>query len=143
MNELPEFPVVMINNRGGIIAYDELAKTRRQSLAGICAREKFVNQYFDAHGTIWAASVVKAPYPVNIWTKIVSQVYNPWFEVDYAWRVDGNYELSDLKQKLCECVDSDDDILTQFSSAKTLKALIQGAKSFHELFHKLKKRKLI
>jgi hypothetical protein len=143
MNELPEFPVIEIANRGSVAGYKAVAELCRHSLFGICHWKKFNARYFDAKGMVWSAHVVNAPYPVNIWTKILSQIYNPWFTIEFTWRGEGNYNFSELQEKLRKCVDMDDDIMTQFMEADDVKALIKEAQSFEELFAKMKNNRII
>lgn len=143
MNETPAFPVFLINNRGCVLGAKEMAPFNRTTLLGLCQAGKFKDRYFDAQGRIWSARIVKAPYPVNIWTKILSQLYNPYIDIQLEWKQEGTYALTDLQDELCKCVDKDDDILTQFMAAEKLKGLIREANSFEHLFNRLKKMNII
>lgn len=143
MNKTPDFPIFAINNRGGVIGHKAGDELNRHSLVGICQWEKFETRYFDAKGQIWSAHIADVPYPVNIWTKILGRVYNPWFTVKFAWRTEGTYTLPELQERLCQCVNMDDDILTQFMEADKLKKLIRETKTFEHLFNRMKKMNII
>jgi len=143
MKEIPEFPIIMTNSRGAVSGASGTDEISRHSLYGICHWSKYERRYFDAKGIIWSSFIVEAPYPVNIWTRIISQVYNPWFTVKFGWKSEGSYTLPELQERLCHCVDLDDDILTQFMEADKVKELIREAKSFAHLFTRMKKMKII
>ena len=80
-----------------------MAPLSRTTLVGLCQAGKLKDRYFDAEGKVWSATIVKAPYPVNIWTKILSQLYNPWIEIQLEWKQEGTFMLTELQDELCKC----------------------------------------
>ena len=100
-------------------------------------------RFYDAQGVLWSATVAKAPFKVNIWTRVLGQIYNPKFSVELGWKNERSYEFSELQEDVCKCVDMDDDILTQFIEADKLKKLIRQASNFHHLFNRMKKMRLV
>ena len=143
MNDTPTFPVFMINNRGGVLGAKEMNPLTHSSLAGICQIDNVAARYFDAHGKVWSATIARAPYPVNIWTKILAQIYNPRFQVELQWKQEGSFTLTELQERLCKCVDTNEDILTQFMEADKLKTLIRETKTFEHLFNRMKGMNII
>ena len=139
----PEFPILAVNDRGAVIGHEGADDLGRCSLVGLCQGKYERMRYYDAKGVLWSASVVKAPFKASIWTKILGQIYNPWFTVDLGWKDERTYEFPELQDDICMCVDMDDDILTQFIEADKLKKLIREASNFHHLFNRMKKMKLV
>lgn len=140
---MPTFPIIEINDLGCLIGTEKLDDMTRCSLVGICQRRYERASYYDSKGILWSVRVSKAPYPVNIWTKIMGQIYNPRFSVELQWVTERPYEFRELQEAICKCVDMDDDILTQFIEADKLKKLVLETSDFHHLFNRLKKMRLV
>lgn len=65
--------------------------------------------------------------------------YNPVIEVEPEWTKQGGYQLQELKAGINQCVDKDDDIITQFVDADTFKTVVSKATSFNDLYNALNK----
>lgn len=143
MNDTPTFPVFMIDRKGWVLGATDITPLSRTSLTGLCHASRAGVRYYDAAGSIWTSTIARAPYPVNIWTRMLSQVYNPLFAVELGWTRAGTFTLAELQDELCRCVDADDDILTQFMEPEKLKALIRETGDFTHLFRRMKKMNII
>lgn len=143
MKDTPTFPVFMIDRKGRVLGATDMAPLTRTSLNGICHASGAGVRYFDAAGSIWTSTIARAPYPVNIWTRMLCLVYNPLFAVELGWTRAGTFTLAELQDELCRCVEADDDILTQFMAPEKLKALIRETGDFTHLFKRMKKMNVI
>lgn len=89
---------------------------------------------FHRNGTryeVASATPVRSLPPLS--KLLAATVYNPSLSARYEYRPAGAYSLDDLKKALNAAIDRDDDILTQFHSAATLKARVAGATSFDDI----------
>lgn len=99
---------------------------------------------FDRNGTLWHVSEVLTPYPLNFIRKFLARtVFNPRIRIDVHWKVHRQFELDELKDMLRQIVDSDDDVITQFISAKELKSRIDKASTFENLLKKIRPHVLV
>jgi len=99
---------------------------------------------FDGNGTLWNVSEVLTPYPLNFVRKILARtVFNPRVGIDVHWKSQRQFELDELKNILRQIIDADDDVITQFISAKELKSRIDTASTFGNLLKKLRPHVLV
>ena len=89
---------------------------------------------FDATGNKWTCDLQMVGAKPSLFAKL----FNSPAQVRCLWKPLGPYDLTDLKQQLCICVDMDDDVLTQFVDRTTLKNAILASDGFEALLQTLK-----
>ncbi len=141
MAERPSYPFILIDDSTG---YLDLVDNGEQLLIsnalGFIKRVHYNFQGYDKNGFIWKISDVDSKYQVNGLTKILAYTfYNPQIEVAITWTKVNFYKLDELKISICQQVDRDDDILTQYVDKGTIKQQISNCKSFDEIISSLNK----
>lgn len=89
-------------------------------------------ELFSVDGSIWKLEQFGNKFRDTIITRFLAKtVYNPTYTVTLNWIKIGVYKLDELKQKICDCIQKDDDILTQFVSAELFIDKINNSKDFN------------
>jgi hypothetical protein len=136
---LPVFPLLAISPQNSLeLLYDDSNLQRASAL--FLLQQKDSGYLYDAAGRKWTCAM-SADSLKNTWlTRLLAHtVYNPLHKVTIKWIDHGSYNLYDLKEEINHCVDTDDDIITQFEEAEVIKAAIDRAISFDQLILALKK----
>ena len=95
---------------------------------------------FDGNGNQWSYQKVSDKFKNTFWTRLLARTfYNPIVEAKIIWTKVADYRLDELKDKLKDCVDKDDDIITQFEEADVIKSAIDKATVFDDLIKVLNK----
>lgn len=129
----PKYPLISIYNDALELIPDSSILTKATVWAVLNGNTNSVA--FDNNGRSWTYQLIAENVKDNFLTRLLANtVYNPSVEVQPRWIVKENYELSKLKSEINGCVDKDDDILTQFVEADTIKQAIIGSKTFEQIY---------
>ena len=90
--------------------------------------------YFDSNNNQWIIKNLSITRELN-WIDglLANTIYNPIIPVQIIWSHKGKYELNELKKALIDCVETDDDILTQFVDNEFLIKKIKDCTEFNNL----------
>ena len=135
---VPAFPLIVADDRHGVQIVDEDIG-QRANVLGVLTRDPNGVEY-DSAGTKWK-KIVSSPDVRDTWmTRLLARtIYNPIVPVEVKWVSLGSYTIQELVHAIHEQIDKDDDILTQFVDADTIKAGIDAARSFQDLVVALNK----
>lgn len=90
--------------------------------------------FFHRNGTRYEIASATPATPLGPLSKfLAATAYNPRLSVRYDYRSMGAYPIDELKYALHAAIDRDDDILTQFHSARKLKQRLAAATSFDDV----------
>jgi hypothetical protein len=137
----PAFPLICISSDSGIdLIPSELSFSKVSTLA-LTDRTYFDQVFlFDRDGKKWTYRQVSENFKNNWLTKTLAKTfYNPTLEVKVIWTFKETYALNELKDDLKDCVNKDDDIITQFVEADVIKSTIDDAKTFDDILDVLNK----
>jgi hypothetical protein len=139
VNTQPPYPLLVVDPKGWL-ELEADNQPRRFSLYGALNTKRWSG--YDSEGKQWRVLPDSFPYPDAWWTRLLANTfYNPRFNTELRWVVSGSYTLGELQTLICQLVDKDDDILTQFVEADEIKLTVQGCRTFDELIRKLKSMK--
>jgi hypothetical protein len=129
----PEFPIISIYNHSLDLILVEKELTTATVLGIIKGgADTFA---FDCAGNKWTYKLKTDKVNDNFWTRLLANTfYNPVVNVIPEWTILGKYDNEELKGTIINLVDKDDDILTQFVEAETLKVEINKCTSFEEIY---------
>jgi hypothetical protein len=137
--EKPEFPAIIIDRIDSLsIASTELdLETTRASV--IFNGTIFNNRkVFDCQGSVWSFHLENKELKEGFIRKLIAKtLYDPLVSAKVVWEKKAYYELKDLKESLYEMIEKDDDVLTQYFEAETLKLAVSQVKTFLQLISML------
>ena len=137
----PVFPLISIDNDGVfdiILSAVAFSNASTRILTNTTYFDKI--ELFDRNSCKWKHRQVSADLKNNWLTKLLANtVYDPILNTKVIWTFDVIYQMNELKEKLKDCVDKDDDIITQFEEADAIKASIGKATNFDEILIVLNK----
>jgi hypothetical protein len=134
----PNYPLISIYNNALELIPDSSILTKATVWAVL--NDNTISVAFDGDGRMWTYELIAENVKDNFLTRLLANtVYNPSIEVQPRWTLKENYELSKLKSVLNGCIDKDDDILTQFVEAETIKQAIIDSKTFEDIYAVLNK----
>ena len=137
----PYFPLIAVGNDGifDVMLSDAgLSKASTRALMNTAYFDGV--DLFDKTNGKWKYRQVSAQLRNSWLTKLLARtVYNPILNAEVIWTFNGTYQLFELKAKLKNCVDKDDDIITQFEEADIIKSAIGKAENFNEILEVLNK----
>ena len=132
--EKPEFPAIIIDRLDSLsIASTELdlATTRASVIFnGTIFNNRTV---FDCQGSVWSFHLENKEIKGFIRKLLAKTLYDPLVSAKVVWKKKANYELKDLKETLYEMIEKDNDVLTQYFEAETLKLAVSQVKTFAQL----------
>ena len=129
---IPKFPIISIYNHSLDIIIVEQELTTATVLGVI--KGGLDTFAFDSAGIKWTYKLKTDKVNDNFWTRLLANTfYNPVVNVIPEWTILGKYDNEELKGIIINFVDKDDDILTQFVEAETLKVEINKCTSFEEI----------
>ena len=115
----------------GIELHDQLRPTVRTTTLAIASRWWETSLIYGPDGTLWRPCAADARLRLSLLTRLLAYtLYNPVRDVPMTYRTAGTYTLDDLKRRIAECVDNDDDVLTQFMEAAQIQDGLRRAKDF-------------
>lgn len=136
---LPVFPLVAISPQDSLELLCDNSNLQKASTLFLL-QQKDNGYLYDAAGRKWSCSMSADNLKNNWYTRLLARtVYNPLHKVAVKWIDHGSYDLYDLKEEIHRCVDTDDDVITQFEEAEVIKSAIDRAISFDQLILALKK----
>jgi hypothetical protein len=108
------------------------------TLYGYIKHDTDKSVYYDKDGFKWASSIYSQKYKPALLTKLLANpFYNPTIKVERTWVKIGQYELSELVEKVNHCIDLDDVVLTQFIEGSELKAKVSNSQTFDHIVRAL------
>ena len=129
---------IEIYSGGGIEVHDRLPETVRTTALAIAKRFWVDSRLYDRDGVVWRP-VAENP-DMSGWQRVLaSTVYNPLRTIRMRHERAGEYRLPELKTRIRECVDEDDDVLTQFMEAEAIKDALEKAAGFDDVVALLKR----
>jgi hypothetical protein len=94
--------------------------------------------YYDKEGKVWSSTISSEKHKPTFLNKVLANTfYNPSIAIQRSWTQQRRYELHELKDSICRCIDKDDDILTQFIEAGILKGKVGSCADFAGLISTL------
>jgi hypothetical protein len=99
------------------------------TLYGLFKEKSDKARYFDSTGTVWQCDV-SSKYKQNFLNRLIANTINPTIKIERVWTKTGSYSLHELKSRISDCIDKDNDILTQYIEADGLKSRINNCSSF-------------
>jgi hypothetical protein len=134
----PPFPIVTIYRENAIDILNGDYPLDQTTLYGYFKHESDKSVYYDKDGFKWTSSIYSQKYKPTLLTKLLANtLYNPTIKVERTWAKIGHYELSELIEKVNHCIDSDDDVLTQFIEGSELKAKVSNSQTFDDIVRTL------
>lgn len=95
---------------------------------------------YDASGKVWRYKLSSKSFKNTFLRRLLAYTfYNPEYDTQPVWSQKGEYELDDLKDSLKQCVDKDDDVITQYEDADIIKREIDISFTFPDLVDVLNK----
>ena len=141
ISEAPELPIISIYKNVGIevINKETIKYFERASAYGLIQDSNDAKMY-SSEMEIWNLEQKTNKFKNTKWNKFLAKtVYNPSFNVTLFWKKVGAYKLTELKAKIINCIEKDDDILTQFVEADFLMYKVEHSTGFAELVSLLNK----
>jgi hypothetical protein len=141
MTDKPIYPIILTDNSTGYLdLVDNEDRLTTSNALGLIKGSYKKFQAYDKDGQMWKVDKVGSNYKINGLTKFLAYtIYNPQIKVSIIWTKIGNYQLSDLKEDIVKQLNRDDDIITQFNSAKLLREKIENCISFDSIVKTLYK----
>ena len=144
MNQIPEQPelplICIYKNRGIEIINNETIKFFNKTSAYSLIQENDDSEMYSSDMKILNLEQKTDKFKNTKWNRFLAKtIYNPSFDVTLNWNQIGTYKLTELKTKIKDCIDKDDDILTQFVDADFFKYKIDESSDFTHLIDNLNK----
>ncbi|WP_117880490.1 hypothetical protein [Aureibaculum luteum] len=135
----PEFPLISVYKKSGIdILQSESTWQKATVLAVLNGNKNSIA--FDKNGQKWNYGFKSDKVNDTFITRFLAKtVYNPIVDIKIDYNLLEKYTQQELKEEIYQCVDSDDDILTQFVESDFLKKQISESNSFESILEKLDK----
>ncbi len=129
----PKLPFIVIFNNQYVDIIDEKSITNLYK-----GHAKEINQeqegiWYANDGNTYKFTKTNKNFNNSIFNRLLSSITNKKFDTEPEWSRKDNYELSQLKKIIIECINKDDDILTQFVPAEYFIKKIETAKSLNEI----------
>lgn len=137
----PTFPLIVISNDNSLDLVPEEKYFSKVATSALIDPIAFQHNFlFDNSGNKWAYKQVSDKFKNTLLTRILAKTfYNPLLDAKVVWTKVGTYRLDELKEKLNNCVDKDNDIITQFEEADVIKSAISNASTFADVLKVLHK----
>lgn len=136
----PKTPLISIYNKGIEIIDSETIKCFNRANAYQLIKDNIDWEMYSSDMKTWKLEQKTDKFKNNTLNRFLAKtIYNPTFEVDVFWEQIEEYLLTELKTKINNCIDADDDILTQFVEADFFKYKIEKSSNFGEIIYSLKR----
>ncbi|MBJ2173674.1 hypothetical protein JBL43_05455 [Aureibaculum sp. A20] len=138
-SDTPILPLISIfKNRGVEIINSETIKYFKRSSAYSLIQDNNDSEMYSSEMNIWNLEQKTEKFKNTKWNIFLAKtIYNPSFEVNLVWEKKGIYKLTKLKTKIKNCIEKDDDILTQYVEVDFLLHKVEKSSSFSELIDAL------
>jgi hypothetical protein len=130
---MPTLPIIAIYTDYCIDIIYSFSLLEASTLYAFSRLEKDNCIYFDRNGDLWKMSAHSKKYDSTPFIRFISVFYKPSIEISIRWYHQGNFSVEQLKENINDCIDKDDDVLTQFINSETLKLKIYKSSSFDEV----------
>ncbi len=95
---------------------------------------------FDSNNLKWTYRQTVESFKSNWFTRALAKTfYNPTLDAKVIWTSKGIYSIDELKEKINDCVDNDDDIITQFEEGDVIKSAVVRSSTIDEIIQVLNK----
>ena len=141
MNQ-PSFPLILVSIEDNSFeisrSINDYSKIKAQALIDGSFFEG--TYFFDGDGFKWTYRMTSERFKNTFINRLLANsFYNPSLDAKVIWTKQGSYELNEVKELICLCVDKDDDIYTQFVEADFLKDAVNVSVTFNEVVKTLDK----
>jgi hypothetical protein len=135
----PSYPIIEIcNNETLLIIPDEMMLHNASDLGLTSLAGHGIA--FDSNGEKWTYRLTADHVRTAVTTTLLAlAVYSPVMDAAPYWTRKGTYALQELKDAIHRCVDRDDDDITQFAGADTIKRAVDHSTSFDGIYQTLNK----
>ncbi len=135
----PQYPIIEIcNNETLLIIPDEMMLHKANDLGLTSLAGHGIA--FDSNGEKWTYRLAADHVRTAVTTTLLAlAVYSPVMDAAPYWTRRGTYALQELKDAIHRCVDRDDDDMTQFAGADTIKRAVEHSTSFDGIYQTLNK----
>ncbi len=139
ITEKPQLPLISIyKNRGIEIINNETIKYFNKANAYNLIQNSSDTEMYSSKMKIWNLEQKTTEFKNTKWNRFLAKtIYNPSFEVVLFWKQINTYELEELKAKIKNCIEKDDDMLTQFVDANFFTYKIEQASNFSQIINTL------
>ena len=129
----PPFPLIVITGKHlDIVKEEHLLK--QASLLWLSKGTVSETLYFDGFSKLWKSRIKPETFKPTLLKRLLAETfYNPVLQIDRVWTQADTYTIDKLKELIIQCINEDDDILTQFIEADNLKARIQDCQDFFDI----------
>lgn len=135
----PVFPLIDIYDEHFVDLVPTEAHLSRAAVTEILEEDNH-SELYDSEGNVWHYHLVSKGFKDTFWNRILAYtLYNPKYKATPVWSKVREYHIEDLKDVLLDCIDRDEDILTQYEDAEIIKKDISIAFSFVDLVEVLNK----
>ncbi|MBK9284762.1 MAG: hypothetical protein IPM51_10655 [Sphingobacteriaceae bacterium] len=136
----PEFPLISVYKDRGLNVFKDDSLFRKVTTYTLISQNPDENNFYDRYGKRWTFRFINDKIKNDFKTRLLANtIYNPMVSVDLDWKLNGSYDLSELKNAIFLCVDKDDDIITQFEEADIIKNAIRNCETFDDIVFALNK----
>lgn len=137
----PKLPLISIyKNRGIEIIDNETIKYFHRANAYNLIQDYSDAEMYSNELEKWNLEQKTDKFKNTKWNRFLAKtIYNPSFNVSLSWKKIDNYKLDELKTKIINCIEKDDDILTQFVEADFFISKIENSINFSQLVDNLNK----
>ena len=135
----PVFPLIVIYDSSHVDLIPEEENFKKVPASDLLLDEDY-SELYDAQGYVWHYRLIAKAFKNTFWNRLLAYTfYNPKYKTKPVWERIREYHIEDLKDRLKECVDADDDIITQYEDAEIIKREINICFSFTDVVDVLNK----
>lgn len=137
----PTFPLICIAGDGALdLVTNEVMLSKTSALALTDPTSVSDAFLYDKNGNRWTYTQVADNFKKTWLTRMLAKTfYNPAYNVKVVWTLNGSYNIDELKSGLNNCIDMDDDIITQYEEAGIIKSAVNSATDFNSILKVLDK----
>ncbi len=135
----PVFPLIDIYDSYHVDLIPAEENLKKAPASDLLLNEDYSDLY-DSEGHVWHYRLVSKSFKNTFWNRFLAYTfYNPKYKTIPVWERVREYHIEDLKDRLKECIDADDDIFTQYEEAEIIKREIDICFSFIDVVDVLNK----
>lgn len=131
----PEFPLILELKHNYLDLVPDEDAVKSASAYGILYG-KGNGICFDSNNRKWRLTLTSSKIKNNTFTKLLAATfYNPTVETVALWEPIGNYEMDELKKMVINCIENDDDVLTQFIEVDEFSDKVSQCNTLQEVYN--------
>lgn len=135
----PVFPLIDIYDEYFVDLVPTEAHLSRAPVTEILEGDNH-SELYDGEGNVWHYHLVSKAFKDTFWNRVLAYTfYNPKYKATPVWTKVREYHIEDLKEVLLDCIDRDEEVLTQYERASVIRQDIEIAFSFNDLVDTLNK----